>query len=105
MSELTRSYTEFKAKYPKIWTAYDQLGAAAHAAGPLKDEKTRELVKLGIAIGARFEGAVHAHVRRALESGATPEEIRQVALLAVTTMGFPSMMTTLSWVEDVLKEK
>ena len=59
-------------------------------------------MKLGLALGARLEGASHAHVRRALEAGCTPEEIRHVALLAVTTLGFPAMMTALGWVEDVL---
>ena len=44
--------------------------------------KTAELVKLGIAIGARMEGAAHAHCRRALGTGATPAELRHVALLA-----------------------
>jgi len=68
-------------------------------------KKTRELVKLGIAVGARFEGSVHTHARRALEAGASPEEIRQVVLLAIPTMGFPPMMAAMTWVDDVLKSK
>ena len=68
MARLPRSYTSFKDTYPEIWQAYDRLGGLVHDAGPL-DKKTRELIKLGMAIGARLEGAVHSHTRRALEEG------------------------------------
>ena len=52
-----------------------------------------------------MEGAVHSHTRRAIEAGCTAEEIRHVVLLAITTLGFPSMMKTLSWVDDILTKK
>jgi 4-carboxymuconolactone decarboxylase len=56
-----------------------------------------------MAIGARLEGAVHSHTRRALEEGATPEEIHHVVLLSLTTLGFPHTIAALTWVEDDLK--
>lgn len=101
MAKLPRPYELFKRAHPDLWQVYDQLGALAQAAGPL-DKKSRGLVKLAMAIGARMEGAVHAHVRRALEDGATAVEIRHVALLGLTTLGFPSTMAVLTWIEDVL---
>lgn len=104
MAKYPELFADFQAKYPKMWKAYDQLGAEAHKAGPL-DEKTRALVKLGLAIGAHLEGAVYSHTGRALEAGVKPEEIRHVALLAATTLGFPTMMQTLAWVEDALKNQ
>lgn len=103
MSYLPAPYKRFQEKYPELWNAYDRLGAAVHQAGPL-DVKTRELVKLGIAIGNQTEGAVHSHTRKALEAGATAEEIRQVVLLSMPTIGFPNMMAALTWVEGVLAE-
>jgi AhpD family alkylhydroperoxidase len=99
--ELPAPYRAFQSAYPEVWQAYDRLGAALHGWGPL-DTKTRELVKLGIAVGARTEGAVHAHARLARQAGATPEELRHVVLLALTTIGFPSMMAARTWVEDIL---
>lgn len=101
MAELPKSYLNFQEKYANIWQAYDQLGAAVHTAGPL-DEKTRALVKLGIALGSQQEGAVHAHVRKSLEAGASADEIRHVALLSIPTLGFPATMAALTWIEDVL---
>ncbi|MEW5960812.1 MAG: carboxymuconolactone decarboxylase family protein [Chloroflexota bacterium] len=101
MSQLPESYRDFQQKYAEIWHAYDQLGAAVHAAGPL-DEKTRALVKLGLAIGSQQQGAVHAHVRKSLEAEAGPDEIQHVALLALPTLGFPATMAALTWLDDIL---
>ena len=102
MARLPRPYQTFKQSYPRIWQAYDRLGSLSHEAGPL-DEKSRALVKLAMAIGAKLEGAVHSHTRRALDAGATPREIRHLVLLGLTTLGFPSTIAALTWVEDVLK--
>ncbi|MCS7049521.1 MAG: carboxymuconolactone decarboxylase family protein [Verrucomicrobiae bacterium] len=98
---LPPAYRQFKKEFPAIAEAYERLGEACHWQGPL-EPKTRELIKLGIAVGAGLEGATRSHVRRALEAGATPEEIRHAALLATTTIGFPSMMRAMRWVGDVL---
>lgn len=96
-----RPYQQFKSTFPAVGEAYEALGSACHDAGPL-DRKTRELVKLGFAVGAGLEGATHAHTRMALEAGATPEEIRHAIVLATTSLGFSSMMRAMSWVSDVL---
>jgi 4-carboxymuconolactone decarboxylase len=101
MSKLPKRYTAFIRNNPEIGQAYRQLGDAVAAAGPL-DAKTRQLVKVGISIAAGLEGGTHSHVRKAIDAGATPEELRHVALQTLTTLGFPTMMKGLSWVEDVL---
>lgn len=90
--------------YPAVGQAYVGLGDAVAAAGPL-DEKTREFVKIGIAVGARQEGGVRSHVRRALEAGATADEIRHTVMQATTTVGFPTMMAGLSWADEILEER
>ena len=50
MNYLPGIYKEFKAQFPEIAKAYDDLALKSHRWGPL-DEKTRRLIKLGIAIG------------------------------------------------------
>ncbi|MBI1295611.1 carboxymuconolactone decarboxylase family protein [bacterium] len=100
--KLPNAYQSFQEQYPDVFNAYNQLGSAVHSQGPL-EETTRDLVKLALAIGIGSEGAVHSHTRKALASGATPEEIRQVVLLSLPTIGFPKMMAALTWVEDILK--
>ncbi len=90
-------------QYPEVWKAYQDFGEACSNAGPL-DEKTVRLVKLALAVGAKSEGAVHSHTRRALKQGISPEELRQVALLAVTSIGWSPSMASLSWIQDVVDQ-
>ena len=87
--------------HPAIATDYESLGTAVHADGPL-DDKTRALIKLGISTGARLEGALHSHARKALEAGATKDEMRHVVILAIPTIGLPSTMAALTWLEDII---
>lgn len=103
MTKVPRRFSAFLRDYPTVGEAYGSLGEATREAGPL-DSKTAQLVKLGIAIGLRHEGAVHAHTRKALEAGCTDAEVRHAAVLATTTVGFPGMMAALSWVDDVLED-
>ena len=91
-------------EYPKVAKAYEDLGDAVPSAGPL-DPRTRALVKLSIAVGARLEGAVHSHTRKALEAGATRDQILHAALLAMPTIGLPSTVAALSWIRDELEPR
>jgi alkylhydroperoxidase/carboxymuconolactone decarboxylase family protein YurZ len=84
-----------------VWENYSALGKAVSEAGGL-DARTRRLLKLAMTIGAGSEGAVHSHVRRAQEEGLAAAEIRQVVLLAITTLGFTAAMAAYSWVNDIL---
>ncbi len=104
MAKLPRTYESFRKEYDKVWAAYDRLAKVSHHAGPL-NVKTRALVKLALSIGVKSEGAVHSHTRQALDAGASHQEIRHLVLLGITTIGFPSSMAALSWVEDVLKKR
>lgn len=100
--KLPEHYEWVIKSYPEVGRAYKELGRAVHAAGPL-DERTRALVKLGISVGARLEGAVHAHTRKALEAGAEPKEILHAVVLAMPTIGLPATTAAVSWVRDVLE--
>ncbi len=104
MRELPKPFRQFTGENPAVARAYEALGEACAKAGPL-DERTRELVKLGMAIGARLEGAVHSHARRALVAGATSAQIRHVVTLAATTVGFPTTVAAYTWVEEVLAKR
>ena len=104
MPKLPRPFLEFTRQHPAVAKAYEALGQAGAEAGPL-DAKIRELVKLGMSIGARLEGAVHAHARRALEAGVTSAEIRHAVALAPPTVGFPTTVAAHTWVEEVLGKR
>jgi alkylhydroperoxidase/carboxymuconolactone decarboxylase family protein YurZ len=88
-------------QHPQVWKAFQGLGKACSQAGPL-DDRTRRLIKVALAVGGKSEGAVHSHVRQALNEGLSGDEIRHVALLAAPTLGFPAAVAALTWIEDVL---
>ena len=97
-----KPFREFTERHPEIARAYGALGDAVRKAGPLS-EREIALVKLGISLGARLEGAAHAHTRKAVAAGVEPEALIQVALLTCPTQGFPQMMANLHWVRDILE--
>ena len=99
---LPDAYTSFRSSYPHVAAALDGVGSAADNCGPL-DAKTMRLVKLALAIAVSAEGAVRSNVRKARAEGATPEEIRQIAVAAITTVGFPATIAGLGWIAEVLE--
>ena len=103
MSYLPEIYQAFKQHFPEVDKAYDAIAASCHQWGPL-DEKTRRLIKLGIAIGLNSEGGVRSHTRRALEEGIPPDELRHAVLMGFTTAGFPTMIAAMKWVEEVIEK-
>jgi AhpD family alkylhydroperoxidase len=101
MGKLPQPYHQFKKEHARVWRAYDKLGAAAAEEGPL-DLKTRELIRLGMAAATKSESAVHSHTHRALEAGVTVAEVEHAIVLGVTTLGFPAMMTALTWAKAAI---
>jgi 4-carboxymuconolactone decarboxylase len=102
MQKVPGRFQEFMRTHPQIAGAYETLSGECRRAGPLK-KKERALVKLGIAAGSHIEGSVHSQVRKALEAGLKPDEIRHAMILGLTTIGFPRMMAALTWAEDILR--
>ena len=101
---LPEVYRDFQKQYPDIARAYDALADKCHEQGPL-DLKTRRLIKLGVAVGINSEGAVRSHARRALEEGLSKDEVRHTVLMTLTTVGFPTMIAAMKWVEEVIAKK
>lgn len=94
-------YEKFSERFPKLRDAWDLIGEAGKD-GPL-DAKTVRLVKIGIALGAMREGAVHASIRKALALGITREEIEQIIALSAGTIGMPSTVAVYSWIRDAIE--
>ena len=95
-------YVNLTKHHPEFIAAVEALGHAVRGSGPL-DSKALHLVQLAAAAAIRSEGAVHSHVRRALEEGVTPDEIRHAVIALTSTIGFPNVTASLSWCEDVFR--
>ncbi|WP_461516387.1 carboxymuconolactone decarboxylase family protein [Porticoccus sp.] len=100
-NNLPGAYSRLAAKYPELARAVEAVGSTAKELGPL-DEKTAQLIQLAAAASIRSEGAVHSHARRALAVGASAAEVHHALLLLVSTIGFPSVMAAISWVDDII---
>lgn len=99
--DLPKHYKKLMQDYPEYMKAVKEMGEKATKQGPIQG-KFVHLIQLAAATAQGSEGAVHSHTRRALEDGATPEEIRHAVILLTSTLGFPQVSAALSWVEDVL---
>lgn len=96
-------YKKLASQFPEYAAAVESMGKACKTAGPIS-EKTIQLIQLSASAAIRSEGAVHSHARRALQAGATKEEIQHCLLALTSTVGFPTVMAALCWVEDVLED-
>jgi 4-carboxymuconolactone decarboxylase len=98
---LPEIFKRFMEQHPQICEAYRKVGDMCSDVGPI-GTKDQHLIQLGTSIGAGSKGAVRSHARRALDAGATKEEVKQVVLLSMTIIGFPAMIAAYGWVEEVL---
>ncbi len=101
---LPEQYINIKKRFKELFNAVNRVGKVARRSGPI-DEKTSHLIQLAAAAAIRSEGAVHSHTRRALEAGATAEEIYHAIVLLTSTIGFPTVSAALSWADDIIEKK
>jgi alkylhydroperoxidase/carboxymuconolactone decarboxylase family protein YurZ len=87
---------------PDLWRAFQSLGAATGAAGPLTEREQR-LVNLALALGGDSEGATHSHTRRGLADGLSSPDLEHDAFLAITTLGWPQAIRGLTWIRDITR--
>lgn len=99
--KIANHYEMVKKHHPEYIDAVENLGKIAKNAGPI-DSKNAQLIQLAASIASKSEGATHSHTKRALKLGATKEEIRHCVLILTSTLGFPTVMAGLSWVNDIL---
>lgn len=100
--KLPQTFKDFITKFPELGDAHERVAKAIDQAGPL-DAKTLSLVKMGICMGAGLESAFRSHVRRALQNGASLEEVEQAVLLAMNTVGFPRTVMAWQWARQQIE--
>ncbi|MCE5213877.1 MAG: carboxymuconolactone decarboxylase family protein [Methanobacterium sp.] len=101
--KLPSHYVSIRERFGDYGKILAELGQAVKDVGPL-DKKTCELIQIGAAATLRSEGAVHSHARRAIEAGATSDEIYQSIIILTSTIGFPNVAAAISWVDDLFED-
>jgi AhpD family alkylhydroperoxidase len=101
MENTPKFYKGLRKRFEEYGDVLEELGKVSKENGPI-DTKTAHLLKLVAAASIRSEGAVHSHTRRALEAGATEEELYHSLIIATSTLGFPTIAAAISWVDDIV---
>lgn len=78
-----------KAAAPDIGKSFGPFFQSLMKPGALS-VKDKELIALGIGIALRCEPCIYAHVEKCFKAGATPEQIMEVAGVAVMMQGGPA---------------
>jgi len=100
--KISEHYTNVNKLFPEYLEGIERLSEVIKDLGPI-DEKRAQLLKLAASVAIKSEVATHNHVKRALEAGASKDEIRHAVVLLSNTIGYPSVMEGLSWVNDILE--
>jgi 4-carboxymuconolactone decarboxylase len=72
---------------------------------PGLDLKTRSLITVAMLTAQGKQQELKAHVRGALNNGATPEEIRELMLHATVYCGFPTAIDAFRSATEVIEPK
>lgn len=100
--KMPKHHQNIREKFPEYGKALSKLGESVRSSGPI-DEKNVHLIQLAASTAIRSEGGVHSHARRAIENGASSEEVYQAVLLLTSTIGFPNVAAALSWIDDIIE--
>lgn len=100
--QVSPNYLKLKERHAELINAVEVMTKAARESGPL-DEKTLQLIQLGAAAAIGSKGSLRSHALRALEAGATHEEIRHAILVLTSTVGFPIIAAAMARIDEVIE--
>jgi len=90
MQDVKRAMGKLTREVPDEMKCFTNFMGTVLKPGKL-DLKTKELIALGMGLTSRCKYCIGIHTQKALAAGATPEEIWEVATVAVMMGGGPAM--------------
>lgn len=105
MDVIEENLNYFIEKHGDIYEAYEEYGKRLHEEGGPLDKKTRWLIKVAISACCQHEFSLRTHIRKAIKSGCTREEVEHAILLVAPSSGFPMMMEALLVLRDEMGEQ
>jgi len=90
MQDVKRAMGELTKQVPDEMKCFTNFMGTVLQPGKL-DLKTKELIALGMGLTSRCKYCIGIHTQKALAAGATPEELWEVATVAVMMGGGPAM--------------
>ena len=104
MNTIENNLAYFKEKHGEIYQAYEKFGSLLHKEGGPLAENTRWLIKVAFSTAGQNHYALKTHIKKALKSGCSREEIEHCILLSASTLGFPKMMEGILILREVMGE-
>lgn len=89
MDETVANIATLSKEIPGTVQGFTQMGTAAKKTGAL-DEKTKEIMALGIAIATRCDSCIGFHVKSLIRLGLTRDELCEALAMATYMGGGPS---------------
>ena len=89
MKEIGHEIATLSKEVPETANGFAQMGAAAKFSGAL-DEKTKEIMALGIAVATRCESCIGFHIKSLVGLGLTRDELCEALAMATFMGGGPS---------------
>ena len=89
MEETMANIATLSPEIPQTVAGFNTMGAAAKKPGAL-DEKTKEIMALGIAIATRCDSCIGFHVKSLVRLGLTRAELCEALAMATYMGGGPS---------------
>ena len=105
MNLIQRNLKYFIEKHGDIYESYQEYGKKIDEQGGPLEEKTKRLVKVAISATIENQYSLKTHIKKALQSGCTIEEIEHAILLVAPTAGFPTMMKALMTIREKIGEE
>jgi len=102
MRSAKRAMGELSKQVPEEMGCFTTFMGAVLKPGKL-DLKTKELIALGMGLTARCKYCIGIHTEKALRAGATPEELWEVATVAMMMGGGPAL-TYVAELQEALDE-
>ncbi|WP_393971631.1 carboxymuconolactone decarboxylase family protein [Oxyplasma meridianum] len=102
VNEIGGLFKELSEKMPKETSGFMEFNKAVLTPGKLS-MKEKELIAVSLAVATQCEWCIPYHVKNALESGATEEEILESSYIAALMKGAPALMQ-INIVLEAIKE-
>jgi len=91
LKEVHTSLEYLNKNYPEETTAFGIFLKEVEEKGAL-DVKTKELISIALSVVAKCKWCIAFHTKRALDAGATKDEIMEACFVASLMGGGPAMM-------------
>ena len=94
-------WQKMEALEPQLTAKATGLRDHVFADGALP-RKTKELIYLGMCCVTRFHDGIRIHAQRALEHGATPDEVYEAIALSIVCAGIPAFREAVNTVRQLI---